>query len=167
MKEVAPVFRSAARLRRWLDGAGAGRVVLGNGCFDPLHVGHVRYLRGAKAVGELLVVAVNDDKSTRALKGENRPIMTVGDRASLVAALEMVDAVLIFSSPDVRGVLKRIRPRFHAKGTDYTKDTVPEREVSKRLGVDTVIVGDVKSHASRAIIGRFCSPGGRSKAEPR
>lgn len=150
--EGAPVFRSAARLKRHIEAGAAGAVVLANGCFDPLHVGHVRYLYGAREYGGFLVVAVNDDKSTRALKGPKRPIMPAGDRAHLVAQLEMVDAVLIFSGADVRQILETLRPRYHAKGTDYTTDTVPERDTSRELGIETVIVGDPKSHASSDIV---------------
>lgn len=137
--------------KRMIDVSASG-VVLANGCFDPLHVGHIRYLAEAKQVGGYLVVAVNDDKSTRALKGAGRPIMPAGDRAKLIAGLEMVDAVLIFSARDVSRILKSLRPQFHAKGTDYTVENVPERETSSMLGVETVIVGDPKSHASRDVV---------------
>jgi rfaE bifunctional protein nucleotidyltransferase chain/domain len=150
--DAAPIFRSMAGLKRWLDANAGGRVVLGNGCFDPLHVGHIRYLQGARQAGDCLVVAVNDDESTRALKGSDRPIMPVGDRARLVAGLEMVDAVLIFSAADVSRILKKVRPQIHAKGTDYTRETVPERDISIALGIETVIVGDAKSHASSDVV---------------
>ncbi|MFQ5511900.1 MAG: adenylyltransferase/cytidyltransferase family protein [Candidatus Krumholzibacteriia bacterium] len=151
-RQGAPVFRSAVRLHRHIEDTVGGAVVLANGCFDPLHVGHVRYLYGAREYGDFLVVAVNDDKSTRALKGARRPIMPAADRAHLVAQLEMVDAVLVFSASDVRRILDKLRPRYHAKGTDYTADTVPERGTSRKLGIETVIVGDPKSHASRDIV---------------
>jgi rfaE bifunctional protein nucleotidyltransferase chain/domain len=152
--EPCPIFRSAAKLKAWIEGVGAERVVLANGCFDPLHVGHVRYLYGAKSHGDLLVVGLNDDRSTRTLKGEGRPIMPAIHRARLVAALRMVDAVLVFSARDVSRILRTIRPACHAKGTDYTIETVPEREVAKSLGIETVIVGDPKRHASREVLKR-------------
>ena len=150
--DPAPIYRSTIGLKRWLGEVRPPRVVLANGCFDPLHVGHVRYLYGAKQAGDFLVVAVNDDKSTRALKGPNRPVLPVRDRARLIASLEMVDAVLIFSARDVVRILKKLRPHVHAKGTDYTTDTVPERETSAALHIETVITGDAKSHASRDIV---------------
>jgi rfaE bifunctional protein nucleotidyltransferase chain/domain len=162
--ESSPIFRSAARLKAWIDERGPGRVVLANGCFDPLHVGHIRYLYGAKSHGDFLVVAINDDESTRALKGKRRPIMPAVHRSRLVAALEMVDAVLIFSGRDVVRILRSIRPSCHAKGTDYTVETVPEREFSKSLGIETVVVGDPKSHASSEVVERVRSCKGRGKA---
>jgi len=143
------------KLKEGLADVAAGRVVLANGCFDPLHVGHIRYLYGAKEAGDYLVVAINDDKSTRALKGSGRPVLPVGDRARLISGLEMVDAVLIFGARDVRQILKKLRPDFHAKGTDYTTGDVPERETSAELGIKTVIVGDPKSHASSDIVMRI------------
>jgi rfaE bifunctional protein nucleotidyltransferase chain/domain len=152
--EPCPIFRSAAKLKAWIKRVGAQRVVLANGCFDPLHVGHVRYLSGAKSHGDFLVVALNDDGSTRALKGDNRPIMPAIHRARLIAALDMVDAVLVFSARDVGRILRTIRPACHAKGTDYTVETVPEREVAKSLAIETVIVGDAKTHASREVLER-------------
>lgn len=148
----ATIFRSIPQIRTRIAGQGAKRVVLANGCFDPLHVGHVRYLYGARAHGDFLVVALNDDGSTRALKGAGRPVMPARDRARLLAALDMVDAVLVFSSRDVSRILRRLHPHVHAKGTDYECDTVPERETSRELGIETVIVGDPKSHASREVV---------------
>jgi rfaE bifunctional protein nucleotidyltransferase chain/domain len=133
----------------------AVRVVLANGCFDPLHVGHIRYLDGAKQAGGYLIVAINDDKSSRALKGPGRPILQVGDRARLISSLEMVDAVLIFGAQNVTRILKKLRPSFHAKGTDYTPEDVPERETSAVLGIETIIVGDAKSHASSEVVQRI------------
>ena len=152
MTKNAPIFRTMSTLRDHIDGVAPRNIVLANGCFDPLHVGHIRYLYGAKEYGDLLVVAVNDDRSTQAIKGANRPIMRAGDRAQLIASLEMVDAVLIFAAKDVSRILKKLRPAFHAKGSDYTTDTVPERDTSKALGIETVIVGDPKRHASRDIV---------------
>lgn len=154
-RRAATVFRSATALKSHIEAIGKRRVVLANGCFDPLHVGHVRYLYGARECGDYLVVAVNDDKSTRRLKGAARPVMPAGDRARLVAQLEMVDAVLIFSAADVRRILRKLRPGYHAKGTDYTTNTVPERETSRELGIETVIVGDPKTHASREIVSKI------------
>ncbi len=151
---AAPIFRSMVRLKERLTDQGVENVVLANGCFDPLHVGHIRYLNGAANAGDFLVAAINDDKSTRTLKGPGRPVLPVGDRARLVASLEMVDAVLVFSAADVTRILKKIRPRFHAKGTDYTAANVPERKTSDALGIGTIIVGDAKSHASRDVVRR-------------
>lgn len=143
------------------DLASHTRVVLANGCFDPLHVGHVRYLEGAKRHGDFLVVALNNDASTRALKGEGRPVMPEGDRAALVAAVALVDAVVLFGDPSVEAILERLHPAVHAKGTDYTVETVPERDCAKRLGIETVIVGDPKSHASSAVVEAIRQRGGR------
>ncbi len=130
-------------------------IVLANGCFDILHVGHVRYLREAASLGEILVVAVNDDKSTRVLKGEGRPIVREDERAELVMSLRFVDYVLIFDEETVDGIIEILRPHIHAKGTDYTVDTVPERKTARSVGCRTVIVGDPKDHASRDIIERI------------
>ena len=153
--EVAPIYRSAVKLKERLASLGTDRVVLANGCFDPLHVGHIRYLYGAKEAGDYLIVAINDDKSTRALKGPGRPVLPAGDRARLISGLEMVDAVLIFGGRDITRILKKLRPGFHAQGTDYTTDDVPERETSAALGIKTIIVGDPKSHASGEIVDRI------------
>jgi D-glycero-beta-D-manno-heptose 1-phosphate adenylyltransferase len=125
------------------------RIVLANGVFDTLHVGHTRYIAGAKQEGDVLVVAVNSDGSTRALKGPGRPILDEQARALLVAGLRDVDYVLIFSEPNVESLLTDLRPDVHAKGTDYTADSVPEREISRRLGVRVAIVGDPKNHSTR------------------
>jgi len=125
------------------------RVVLANGVFDTLHVGHARYLAAAKAEGDLLVVAVNSDSSVRALKGPGRPILDEQARALLVAALRAVDHVVIFSEPNVEKLLEEMRPDVHAKGTDYTADSVPERAVAARLGIRVAIVGDPKDHSTR------------------
>ena len=128
------------------------RIILANGGFDLLHVGHVRYLRGAKELGGKLVVAVNSDESVRALKGEGRPIMPGEKRAEMVAALEDVDAVVIFSEMDVRTIIREIRPDIQAKGTDYTAESVPERDVVAEYGGRVEIVGDAKNHSSSEII---------------
>jgi len=152
--ESAPVFRSRTHLKAHLERVGAGQLVLANGCFDPLHVGHTRFLSAARARGDYLIVALNDDGSTHALKGKGRPITPAADRAEVLAALAMVDAVLIFGARHVGGLLKSLRPAYHAKGTDYTVDTVPERGTARSLGIETVIVGDPKTHASTDIIER-------------
>jgi len=131
------------------------RIILTNGCFDVLHVGHIRYLRGAKALGGRVVVAVNDDASVRALKGEGRPRMPAAERAEIVSALEPVDAVVIFSEPDVRALLRELRPDIHAKGTDYTAETVPERDVVAEYGGRVAIVGDPKDHSTSDLLRKW------------
>src|SRR5262249_20689060 len=123
-----------------------------NGCFDLLHVGHVRYLAGAKAEGDRLIVAVNDDESVRSLKGAHRPILPATARAELVAALRVVDYVVIFSDRTVDRLLKLLRPDVHCKGTDYTIDTVPERETVRSYGGRVAIVGDPKDHSTRELL---------------
>lgn len=128
------------------------RVVLANGCFDTLHVGHVRYLEGAKKEGDVLVVAVNGDSSVRELKGAGRPILDEKARAQLVAALRAVDYVVIFDEPNVEVLLESLRPDVHAKGTDYSADTVPERATAARLGIRVAIVGDPKDHSTREFL---------------
>jgi rfaE bifunctional protein nucleotidyltransferase chain/domain len=128
------------------------RIVLANGNFDLLHVGHVRYLRGAKELGGKLVVAINSDESVRTLKGEGRPVMPAEERAEIVAALANVDAVVIFPELDVRALIREIRPNIQAKGTDYTVDTVPERDVVAQCGGRVEIVGDAKDHSTSEII---------------
>ncbi|HET7439918.1 MAG TPA: adenylyltransferase/cytidyltransferase family protein, partial [Terriglobales bacterium] len=128
------------------------RVTLGNGCFDLLHVGHVRYLHAAKALGGRLVVAINSDESVRALKGEGRPLMPADERAEILAALSDVDAVVIFSEPDVRALIREIQPDIHAKGTDYTAETVPERDAVLEYGGRVEIVGDAKNHSASEIM---------------
>ncbi len=144
-----------------------GTIALANGCFDLLHVGHVRYLAGAAAEADRLVVAINDDRTVAALKGQGRPILPVADRAELVAALEMVDYVVIFSTPTVAELLERVRPDVHCKGTDYTVDTVPEREIVCRYGGRTAIVGDPKDHATRDLFARVAEQlSGRPSARP-
>jgi rfaE bifunctional protein nucleotidyltransferase chain/domain len=142
-----------SRVAKWRS-AGE-RVVLANGCFDLLHVGHIRYLRAAKALGERLVVAINSDESARALKGPGRPLMPAEERAEIVSALFDVDAVVIFPEPDVRALIREIHPDFHAKGTDYSPDTVPERDVVEQCGGRVAIVGDRKQHSSSETIDRL------------
>ena len=128
--------------------AGA-EIVFANGCFDTLHVGHIRYLEGARREGEILAVAVNTDSSVCNLKGPGRPILPESARAELVAALRAVDYVVLFSEPSVESLLEFLRPDVHAKGTDYTVETVPERATATRLGIRVAIVGDPKDHSTR------------------
>ena len=131
----------------------AGRTIaMANGCFDLLHVGHLRYLSGAAAEADRLVVAINDDASVSALKGPGRPVMPAAERAELVGALAVVDYVVIFSTPTVAELLDTIRPDVHCKGTDYTVETVPEREIVRAYGGRTAIVGDPKDHSTRDFI---------------
>jgi D-glycero-beta-D-manno-heptose 1-phosphate adenylyltransferase len=127
-------------------------ITLANGAFDVLHVGHIRYLRAAKQLGGRLVVAVNSDDSVRQLKGENRPLMPDSERAEMLAAIADVDAVVIFPEADVRALIRELRPEIHAKGTDYTAATVPERNEVLAYGGRVEIVGDPKSHSSTDII---------------
>jgi D-glycero-beta-D-manno-heptose 1-phosphate adenylyltransferase len=134
------------------------RVVLANGAFDLLHVGHVRYLHAAKALGGWLVVAINSDASVRALKGEGRPVMPESERAEIVAALADVDAVVVFPEPDVRAIIREIHPDIQAKGTDYTADSVPERDAILEYGGRVEIVGDPKDHSTSEIIRSRLSP---------
>jgi rfaE bifunctional protein nucleotidyltransferase chain/domain len=128
------------------------RIVLGNGAFDLLHIGHVRYLHAAKELGGRLVVAINSDESVLALKGEGRPLMPAEERSEIVAALADVDAVVIFPERDVRALIREVRPDIHAKGTDYTVDSVPERDVVRECGGRVAIVGDAKNHSTSEII---------------
>jgi rfaE bifunctional protein nucleotidyltransferase chain/domain len=145
---------SRDRLRELLaEHRGRGdRVVFANGCFDTLHVGHVRYLEGARREGDILVVAVNSDSSVCALKGSGRPILPESARTDLVAALRAVDYVVLFSEPNVEALLESLRPDVHAKGTDYTAETVPERATAARLGIRVAIVGDPKDHSTREFL---------------
>ena len=136
------------------DRASGRTIAFANGCFDLLHVGHVRFLQGAAAEADRLVVAVNDDESVRQLKGEGRPVLSACDRAELVAALRGVDYVVIFSGPTVGPLLASLKPDVHCKGTDYTVDSVPERAVVAAYGGRTAIVGDPKDHSTRDILAR-------------
>src|SRR5271163_2562351 len=131
------------------------KIVFANGVFDLLHAGHVRYLQAARAEGDLLVVGINSDASTRRLKGEGRPVLTERARAALVAALAAVDYVVIFDEPDVNSLLRELQPDVHAKGTDYTPETVPERELAALLGIRVAIVGDPKRHSTRDLLARL------------
>jgi rfaE bifunctional protein nucleotidyltransferase chain/domain len=136
------------------------QIVLANGCFDLLHVGHVRYLDGAKALGGKLVVAMNSDASVRQLKGDGRPLMPADERAEIIAALADVDAVVIFDEPDVRELIREIHPDVQAKGTDYTRDTVPERDEVRSYGGRVEIVGDPKDHSTSDFLGQLRNSGG-------
>jgi len=127
-------------------------IVLANGCFDLLHVGHVRYLDGAKALGDVLVVGINSDAQARRLKGEGRPFIPAGERAEIIAALKAVDLVTIFDEPTVEDLIRAIRPDVHAKGTDYTPETVPERDIIREVGGRVAVVGDPKDHSSTDLI---------------
>ena len=135
------------------------RITLANGCFDVLHVGHVRYLHAARDLGGKLIVAVNADDSVRSLKGAGRPVMPAEERAEILASLSDVDAVVVFTEKDVRAVVREIRPDFHAKGTDYSVETVPERDEVEACGGKVVIVGDPKDHSATEIIRAQSQPG--------
>ena len=134
--------------------AGA-RIVLANGCFDVIHVGHVRYLAGAKDLGDVLVVGINSDEQVALQKGAGRPVLPATERAEIVAALESVTFVTIFDEPTVEELLLALKPDVHAKGTDYTTDTVPERDVVRSYGGQVAIVGDPKDHSTSEIISRL------------
>ena len=157
MRDAASKLGSLERIGEKVAAARAeGRsIALANGCFDVLHVGHVRYLQGARAEADVLVVGVNGDASVRRLKGEDRPLLPAGDRALLVGALRAVDHVIVFDEDDVRGLLLALRPDVHCKGTDYTAETVPERDVVRSYGGRVAIVGDAKRHATRDLLQRI------------
>jgi D-glycero-beta-D-manno-heptose 1-phosphate adenylyltransferase len=151
--KIAALDVVVARIR---EARAAGKTVaFANGCFDVLHVGHVRYLRGAKSEADVLVVGVNGDESVRRLKGAGRPVLSEADRAVLVAAQRVVDHVVVFQEDDVKGLLLALRPDVHCKGTDYTPETVPEREVVRSYGGRVAIVGDPKDHDTRTLIARI------------
>ena len=137
--------------------AGGRTIAFANGCFDLLHVGHIRYLEAAAAEADVLVVGINDDDSVRGLKGEGRPILSAAHRAELVAALRAVDLVVIFPEPTVGPLLEALRPDVHCKGTDYTVDSVPERGIVEAYGGRTAIVGDPKDHSTRGLLARIKS----------
>jgi rfaE bifunctional protein nucleotidyltransferase chain/domain len=154
MRRAGSKIVSRAELRRVLAGERqSGKcIVFANGCFDTLHVGHVRYLEGARREGDLLIVGVNADSSLGKLKGPGRPILDENARAQLVAALRAVDYVVIFDEPNVESLLEDLRPDVHAKGTDYSAETVPERATAARLGIRVAIVGDPKNHSTRGLL---------------
>ena len=132
--------------------AGGHKIVLANGCFDLIHAGHIRYLAGAKELGGVLIVGINSDEQVRSLKGAGRPSIDQNERAEIISAVRSVDFVTIFDEPTVEELLLAIRPDFHAKGTDYTTDTVPEREIVRSYGGQVAIVGDPKDHSSTGLI---------------
>ncbi len=132
--------------------SGGAKIILANGCFDLFHAGHLRYLAGAKSLGGSLVVALNSDGQTRILKGEGRPFVAENERAEIVSGLRCVDLVTIFDDPTVERIIRTIRPDFHAKGTDYTVESVPERNIVREYGGRVAIVGDPKDHSSTAMI---------------
>ena len=155
---MGEILTREALVARVRDEHAAGRTVaFANGCFDILHVGHVRYLESAAREGDVLVVAINDDTSVRVLKGEGRPILAAEHRAELVAALRAVDFVVIFPEPTVTPLLEALHPDVHCKGTDYTVDSVPERETVKAYGGRIAIVGDPKDHSTRDLLSRIGS----------
>lgn len=128
------------------------KIILANGCFDLFHVGHLRYLAGAKELGGILVVGINSDEQVRKLKGKNRPVTPENERAEIISSLKCVDYVTIFTEPTVEELIRAIRPDFHAKGTDYTVDTIPERAIVAECGGQVAIVGDPKDHSSTELI---------------
>jgi D-glycero-beta-D-manno-heptose 1-phosphate adenylyltransferase len=157
MRRARSKIGSLEEVRERVEAArhGSSTVALANGVFDLLHVGHVRYLSGAKAEADVLVVGVNGDDSVRRLKGPERPILPAADRALLVAAQRAVDHVVVFEEDDVGGLLLALKPDVHCKGTDYTPETVPEREVVRSYGGRVAIVGDPKDHDTRALLARL------------
>ena len=159
MSEQDKIFSRDGLRQRVAEWRRAGQqIVLANGCFDLLHVGHIRYLRGAKALGGKLVVAMNSDASVRQIKGEGRPFMPAQERAEIVAALADVDAVVLFDEPDVRALIREIRPDIQAKGTDYTRESVPERDEVLAYGGRVEIVGDPKDHSTTELLSQLESP---------
>ena len=150
------VLKREALIRRVTEARENGaRVVFANGCFDVLHVGHVRYLEGARKLGDILIVGINSDEQVTMQKGAGRPVLPASDRAEIVASLESVTYVTIFDEPTVEELLLALKPDVHAKGTDYTADTVPERDVVRSYGGQVAIVGDPKDHSTSAIIARL------------
>jgi rfaE bifunctional protein nucleotidyltransferase chain/domain len=148
----------AARVAEWR--ASGEQIVLANGCFDLLHVGHIRYLHGAKTLGGKLIVAINSDASVRRLKGEGRPLMPADERAEILSALTDVDAVVVFEEPDVRALIREIRPDVQAKGTDYTRESVPERDEVLAYGGRVEIVGDPKDHSTTDLLSELPAKSG-------
>ncbi len=155
MKSVNPIQSFAPILDRMrlvaraaIDRQNGGIIVLANGCFDFFHVGHIRYLAEAKTLGDYLIVGINSDEQVRKLKGDNRPLIPEQERAEIISALRFVDYVTVFPEPTVEELIRVLRPDFHAKGTDYTVDSVPEREIVREYGGKVAIVGDPKNHSS-------------------
>ena len=153
MTSFAPILdRNRLVARVAIERRQKAKIVLANGCFDLFQVGHIRYLSGAKSLGDILIVGINSDEQVRKLKGESRPFMPENERAEIISALKFVDYVTIFTEPTVTELIRAIRPDFHAKGTDYTTETVPEREIVKEYGGRVAIVGDPKDHSSTELI---------------
>jgi rfaE bifunctional protein nucleotidyltransferase chain/domain len=163
VRRAAEKIGTLDEVRRRVEAARAGgrTIAFANGCFDVLHVGHVRYLEGARGEADVLVVGVNGDASVRRLKGEGRPVLPEADRALLVAAVRAVDHVVVFPDDDVSRLLLALRPDVHCKGTDYTPDTVPERDVVRSYGGRVAIVGDPKRHDTRVLLERIRAGGER------
>ena len=151
---MGQIIRELAELKRIIDEEKerGRKVVLGNGCFDLLHVGHVRYLKGAKALGDVLIVAVNDDSSVTGLGKRKQVVTPARERVEIIAAIEGVDYVILFSEPNVESLLRILQPHIHAKGTDYTEESVPEGEIVRAYGGRVAIVGDPKDHSTRDLI---------------
>ena len=154
MRNPGSKIKKADELKEIVNGlqAAGKTVVFANGCFDLLHVGHVRYLASAKSLGDILIVGINGDDGVAALKGSGRPLQGAGDRSEIVASLACVDYCLIFDSPTVDGILGELKPDIHAKGTDYTEESVPERNTVMSYGGRVAIAGDPKDHSSRDLI---------------
>jgi D-glycero-beta-D-manno-heptose 1-phosphate adenylyltransferase len=165
LDKIRTLAQVAEERERWR--AEGRTVALANGIFDLLHVGHVRYLRGAAEEADRLVVGVNDDAMVAQLKGENRPIMTAADRAEIVAALRGIDYVVVFGDPTVERLLRLLEPDVHCKGTDYTVDTVPERAIVVSYGGRIAIVGDPKGHATRDLVARIAANGNHDESSQR
>ena len=151
---MGQIIRELAELKRIIDEEKerGRKIVFGNGCFDLLHVGHVRYLKGAKALGDMLIVAVNDDSSVTGLGKRKQVVTPARERAEIIAAIEGVDYVILFSEPNVERLLRILQPHIHAKGTDYTEESVPEGEIVRAYGGRVAIVGDPKDHSTRDLI---------------
>jgi rfaE bifunctional protein nucleotidyltransferase chain/domain len=151
---MGQIIRELAELKRIIDEEKerGRKIVFGNGCFDLLHVGHVRYLKGAKALGDVLIVAVNDDSSVTGLGKRKQVVTPARERAEIIAAIEGVDYVILFSEPNVESLLRILQPHIHAKGTDYTEESVPEGEIVRAYGGRVAIVGDPKDHSTRDLI---------------
>jgi D-glycero-beta-D-manno-heptose 1-phosphate adenylyltransferase len=151
---MGQIIRELAELKRIIDEEKerGRKIVFGNGCFDLLHVGHVRYLKGAKALGDVLIVAVNDDSSVTGLGKRKQVVTPARERAEIIAAIEGVDYVILFSEPNVESLLHILQPHIHAKGTDYTEESVPEGEIVRAYGGRVAIVGDSKDHSTRDLI---------------
>jgi D-glycero-beta-D-manno-heptose 1-phosphate adenylyltransferase len=146
LRKLVPQLRAAGR-----------KIVFANGCFDLLHAGHIRYLQNARALGDVLILGINSDASVAALKGHGRPLQSQAERAEILASLDCVDYVLLFDEPTVDGILNDLRPDIHAKGTDYTEDSVPERETVRAYGGQVAIAGDPKDHSTKDLINTILS----------